>query len=55
MKLCREIPNFVKIEQKCRDTLREDLNTLHCYRGHKCTTKAFLCRSQYFYVLDGEL
>ena len=54
MKLCRVILNFVKIGQKYR-TLREDLNTLRCYRGHKYAIKTLLCRSQYFYVLDNDL
>jgi len=37
------------------NTLEEDLNTFYCCLRHKFSTKAFLCKTKYFYIVDSDV
>jgi hypothetical protein len=53
VKICREIPDLVKIRKK-NGILREDLCTFCCCRGHAFAIKALLCNTRGFYMVDSE-
>jgi len=52
MKICRENTYIGYNRTKISGRLRKDISKLYCCRRHKFATKALLCNTQYFYIVD---
>jgi hypothetical protein len=54
MQICQETPNVAEIRQKW-GILREDITVFYCCWQHKFVIKAFLCNTEFFYIVDGDM